>query len=503
MKPMLTGSIIGVCLFVLSLIFGWFIALGAIKKYLQSEDFNTLIAGEASKVLRADATLEQVSWNGQASSVFVRNFEATGYEDSAFSTLRIHGFEANFQLTLGHIRECIRDGAWKIPSIVVNKLEFEFDEKRQPGTWEAAQSRATGPAVAVAPEPEPKPESAAPKKRSLLERLLPQDVEFDNIHVRGVDLLWRDAGKSHRVAGMSLLISPAGADDVYKIVSPAEMTLGPAQPNGYIDIAGLPRLEVQKLNFRCNPKSKEFFVDHGAATTLGGTLDMNGEMTLGDESDLNLTANLLGVDLHQFIPEDWQKRFLGTADVRATIEGDFDNTQTHGNIEINQGVIQAIPALDTLAEATKTERFRRIALNTASANFSRNNEQLLIHDIFLQSDGLGRLQGSLGVEEGERLDGELNFGVVPGVFRFQLADYLQAKLFKDVRDNHHWTKIKIKGTVAEPRHDLDEQLIAAVQGAAGDVGEDLLKLLIDPEGADLENKVEDLAKDLLKGIFGN
>ncbi|MEM7014167.1 MAG: hypothetical protein AAF585_22125, partial [Verrucomicrobiota bacterium] len=43
-KSMMTGSFIGVAIFVISVLIGWFVALGWIKNYLKSDEFNRVIA---------------------------------------------------------------------------------------------------------------------------------------------------------------------------------------------------------------------------------------------------------------------------------------------------------------------------------------------------------------------------------------------------------------------------------------------------------------------------
>lgn len=526
LKPMIAGAVAGVALFALSLIVGWFIALGAIKSYLESDDFKLMIASETAKSLKADTTLGEVTWKGQTSSVYVKNFEATGYEDASFSSLKVHGFDANFTLTLGHLRECIRDNEWKIPAVVINKLEMVFDgERRIDGTWAATNQPATAAPAAA----ETVSTSAEPKKAGLLERLLPQEVKIDHIELDTIDLVWRDGETTHRATGMSILATPTDAEDVFHIVSPSEAALTPDRPNGYV-LIGAPgsegiRLDVRKLNFRWNPTTAEFFVDNAMAKTMDGDFDMTGEMKLGDDSDLNLRANLRGLKMDYLtddfvsgplkafapvIPDDWAVNFSGIADVSATLTGDFDTVHTNGNVEVRQGRIDSQGTiLETLATLSGNQRFLNIALNSASANFTRDDQQLLIHDIHLQSDGLGRVQGRLGIGHDKELDGALDFGVVPGVFRFQLADYLQTKLFTDVRDNHHWTTIQISGTLDDPKADFDDQLKTAALAAPAEIGKDALEQL-GLEGDDLKKAEELLNEGIkalegldLKGLFGN
>ena len=132
---MFSGTVIGVVVFGLSVLITWFVALGWIKNYLKSEEFNSLVAEAASEALKSEAQLAGVSWNGEASSVYADVFQASGYEDASFSKLEINGLSADFKLSLGFILGCIRDGAWKIPQVQINQLNVYLSDKRLAGTY--------------------------------------------------------------------------------------------------------------------------------------------------------------------------------------------------------------------------------------------------------------------------------------------------------------------------------------------------------------------------------
>ena len=270
---------------------------------------------------------------------------------------------------------------------------------------------------------------------------------------------------------------------------------------GAIQGTGLPKFDLETIDFRWNPESKEFFIASADATSVGGRLAVEGDMVLGDDSNLDLRVNLTGLEIAQVVPEDWSKRLSGQLEIDAVVTGDVDAIQSEGTIAVKEGVLTALPVLDQLATYTRTERFRRIALNRADAKFAKNGEQLLIHELFLQSDGLARLEGAITIDQSQ-LDGSLNLGVIPGILKWlPVGEDMEKAMFKDDRDGHRWTKVKIGGTVNDPSHDLDDQLLAA----GVETAKDTIKSILEDPGSAKEKTEQliDTANSLLKGLLGN
>lgn len=485
-KSMMTGSLIGVAIFVLSVLIGWFVALGWIKNYLKSDEFNQVIAKAASEALKSEAELAGVKWNGKASSVYADSFAASGYEDAAFAKLEVFGMSADFELSLGYLLGCIKAGAWKIPAVQINQVNVHFSDQRLNGTYEQAHPKAAKTEIASVSQ------GNSGASRGMFSDLLPKgQPEIDEITIKNVNLVWQSPDSAYQAAGMEVVATPTSARDIWRI-----QTTG-----GAIQGTGLPKFDVERLDFRWNPETAEFFIAQASATAAGGRLEGEGDMILGDDSKLNVDVNLTGLDLAQVVPEDWQKRLTGTLEIDAKITGDVDALQSQGTVTIKEGVLTALPVLDQLATYTRTERFRRVALNRADAKFSKNGEQLLLHEMFLQSDGLARLEGAVTIQN-KSVDGLLDLGVVPGILKWiPVGDDFEKHVFKDDREGHRWTKVRVSGPMDDINHDLDEQLVAAgVETIKGTIKD----ILENPE--DAKEKTDELietGKELLKGLFGN
>lgn len=475
-KPMITGLVIGVAAFALTAILGWFVALGAIKNYLKSEAFSTMIAEKASESLKAKSQLEGVKWDGNASSVFANSFHASGYEDASFSRLEVSGLNANFELSLSYIIGCIREGAWKISSVEINQLNLHFSDERHSGTYEQAHPKPLRPVSGIAASA-----TADPPSASGWADLLPKETKIDQIHLKNVNLIWRKDDRAYQAVGVEVMATPTSAEGSYRIQA----------WNGVIQGSGLPNFDINAMDFQWKPEISEFFIATATCDVLGGRLEVDGEIVFGENSKVDVRANMSKVNLAKMVPEDWAKRISGEIAIDATITGTLEQTQSQGTVTIDKGVLEALPVLDQLATYTKTERFRRIAMNRAAAKFANNGQQLLIHDIYLQSDGLARLEGNLAIHEGA-LDGALQLGVIPGTLKWIPAVDVEKHLFKEERDGHRWTPVTVDGTLADPRHDLDEQLAAAGISAGIETIGDTLKSIQENPGS-----AEDKAKELL------
>ena len=312
---------------------------------------------------------------------------------------------------------------------------------------------------------------------------------MDQVHIKTVNLVHENADGVYQATGVEVLATPTSAANTWRLQTNGGQIRGPDIPNA----------ELESIDFRWNPEESQFFIAQASAAIMDGRLEIDGDVTLGDSSDLDVRANLTGVAMREVVPEDWTKRFTGELEIDAHISGDVDEMASQGDIKIHDGVLTALPVLDQLARYTGTDRFRRIALNRADAKFARKGETIVLTEIFLQSDGLARLEGNLSIDE-SKLDGEVYLGVVPGILKWlPPGSSLESRIFKEERDGHRWTTVKVGGTLNDPSHDLDDQLVAAGIEEATDT---IQKILEDPGSAkDKADELIDMGKKLLEGFF--
>ncbi|WP_075089319.1 hypothetical protein [Verrucomicrobium spinosum] len=190
---------------------------------------------------------------------------------------------------------------------------------------------------------------------------------------------------------------------------------------------------------------------------------------------------------------------------------------------IKNGVVENLPLLTRIADFTRTDRFRRVALEQAKGDVTRRGADLEIRKLILQSSGLLRVEGDLDIKNGNDLNGILQVGVSTDALRWMPG--AQTQVFTESRPGgppgFAWTEVRLTGTVEAPREDLSNRLLAAmgkeliaaplglaekgieVLGTAGgepgkgaaEVGREVLKTTEDAAG-----KVMESGADLLKGV---
>ncbi|MEM9015970.1 MAG: hypothetical protein AAGC68_03070, partial [Verrucomicrobiota bacterium] len=127
-------------------------------------------------------------------------------------------------------------------------------------------------------------------------------------------------------------------------------------------------------------------------------------------------------------------------------------------MNVNEAVIESVPVLQLIAEYTRNDQFKHLALSEARTDFRREGDRLELTDLVLQSDGLVRVTGSMTME-GELMNGVFEVGVTPGTLRW--IPGAERKVFLDERDGFLWAPMTVTGTIAEPKEDLSGRLIAA------------------------------------------
>ncbi len=132
-----------------------------------------------------------------------------------------------------------------------------------------------------------------------------------------------------------------------------------------------------------------------------GRLNVDGEIEFDRAADLRVRLDK--VDFAPFLPPDWRLRLhgklAGTAQVHAPLpEGAL---QMSGDLQLVDGMLEALPLFDQIATFTRTERFRRIALTRGSLNFSNESDRTVVKNLVLESEGLMRVEGDCTIAQKE------------------------------------------------------------------------------------------------------
>ncbi len=427
---------------------GYFAARAWIDGYLRSEDFRRFVSGATARTLKADGEFAPLHFTGM--NIYSDGFKARGSDASAFSSMAIDQIRADLSLRRW------RERVWQVDHVDVQRVEVHLDGSRIT-LAEAAPGETTHlPAVGIG--------------------WLPNRVEIANASVRDVNLIWGDA--------------VSGAGSLRKLNVVANQTDGAWTidgKSGRIEHGKMPAVDL--VSTRLLYREPSLFVQ-SAEFRQGatGSLNVEGEVRFGDQIDLH--AKLADIDLAPFLNDDWRLRLHGKIAGAVRVQRAMPSEKPpviSGSLHLNSGQIEALPVLNEIADFTMLQRYRRLTLNKASADFQQENGTLRATNFIMESDGLMRVEGAFTVTKGI-IDGVFQVGVA--ATSLALVPGAQEHVFTESRGGYVWTPMHLQGPLDGPGEDLSPRLIAAAKGAviekvestvqgAFETGKDVIKGTLD------------------------
>lgn len=419
------------------LVVGLLIAKSSVQGWLRGDEFRDWVVKKASAVLRSDIELAEVKWQG--SEIYADQFRAHGYEEAAFSKLALDGVRAK--------ADGIKDGAFLIPEVTVNRFEMEFSNKRnKPLPGEAAES----PAVVKGP--------GVP---DWLARYLPNRAEVGEINLSSarVDVKKADGSIPFHMSGVRAAVEPDFRTGIWEIKG----------RGGKIVVPNQPEIVLKDLGMRW--RQRELFIDRCGLGIYGdGHVDGSGEISFAGDGNFDLELEISSIDVDKLVEGEWKERLSGTVEGPVRITGRPGAFVYEGTLSVADAAIKSIPVLRMVAEYTRNDQFKHLVLSEAKTDFKREGEVVHFTNLVLQSAGLVRVEGEM-VMSGGAIDGRFRVGVTPGTLRW--IPGAERQVFTEDKDGFLWTPMTLTGTVEEPKEDLSGRLVAAA-------GTEILKNL--PEG---------------------
>lgn len=451
---------------------GVFFVATAIQSYLKSDALRDQLTAAAGKKLNADIDLDTLRWDG--STVYAAGLRCRGYPGAAFASMDMDGLRALF--------DGAKDSAWQIPEIRINQLSLNFSDERL-----------------AAPAPSTKPGDESPSTQgtpSWLKRWIPDRAEIGALRIDATNLLVKDkqGHQTFALTSVETLSRPMDTPGAWEITG----------HGGKLLVRDLPPLSLDRAEIRWD--RDEVFINHAALgfhdnAELSGT----GDIKLGEDPQLNLDLQLGNLDSNKLLSDDWRKKISGKLEGNLTVNGNpklKSELTTKGTLRLKDGVVEGLPLLDLIAQYTKMQRFKRLALHQASADFVKVGDRIEISDLVLQSDGLTRLEGSFTLKDRQIADGQFRLGVTPGTLRW--IPGAEQKVFTHAENGFLWTPLEISGTLDQPRENLSARLAGAaveslVEDAPNQATDAAKKMLQNPSGAiDTGKKLLDSLVPLLK-----
>lgn len=429
---------------------------GAVIRYLKSDAFRDQLITAAEKKLHADVELKQLRWEG--STVYIDGWQARGDAEAAFSQMEVDGLRASFN--------GVENSAWQIPEVRINQASLRFSKKRP---------APTSSATAATPA-ENTPSASAP---NWLKKWIPDHAEIGVVRIDATNLAFHDEQDIQHLSLTSVETSsrPLAAAGTWEITG----------RNGKLFVRNLPPMTIRQLETRWN--HNEIFINQ-AALGFYDTAEISGsgDIQLGPRPKLNLDLQLSNLDTKNLLSPEWKKKLSGSLHGDFTIRGnpkEKNQLISKGSLHLKDGVIEGLPVLELIAQYTKMQRFKRLALHKASADFVKKGERIEISKLVIQSDGLTRLEGSFVLENRQIKKGQFRLGVTPGTLRW--IPGAEQKVFTQARDGFLWTPLVISGSIDQPKEDLTARLTGAaidtlVNDAPGQATDAAKKMLSDPSG---------------------
>lgn len=400
-----------------------------LKNYRNSEAFRTWLTKNVAAALKSDARLADFKWEG--SSVYADGFQSRGYEDAPVARIELAGLRATF----GGIRE----RQWSIPEATANRVTVEFSRDRLAGDF---------------PQP-PGSAAAAPASGggvpSWLRRFIPTRFDLGEARVSSTHLrvLNRAGENSFQLRNVRSRFEPE-PDGAWKI----------SGAGGDLFLPGWPEMKID--SFALRSRGHELFLNQAAVDLYqDARVTATGTMAFATPAEMDLELRIANLDVQHVLTPEWKEKLSGR--LHGTVRlagrpGAEGGLAQSGDLHLKDGLLTAIPLLESIAAYTRNDRFKRLALNETSADFEKRGDLIQLRNLVVQSDGLSRLEGSLTIQ-GRAIDGNFQLGVTPGTLRW--IPGAERTVFTQAEDGFLFTSVQVSGTLDNPKENLSARLIGA------------------------------------------
>lgn len=393
-----------------------------VKGYLKSEDFRTQLATQLGRAAKAEAKIDGLSWTGP--NVHIPKASLTPRATQGWKLIEGDGIQAT--LDFG----AIRDGVWHLPRISADMVRLDMRNASEI-------------------PPNLPPEFDTPTTSSIpgwLRRWIPTRTKIDEVHVQTFDFTPAQGG-GVSAAGLTVVAKPANDEGAWNLRA----------EGGKLTLPGLKEpLRITSANVRFDSKALVF--NDALAGWLGQSeVTARGDVPFDKDKSWSFNGTVANLDLRHLLTAEWNSKLSGV------IEGDYQASAAvvKAKIRVKSGIAQSMPVLERVADFTRTERFRRIVFDAASADIERAGELTTVRNLMLQSTGLIRVEGGFTMQGGQ-IKGEFLVGVAPDTLRWIPGS--QSHVFTERRADapgYVWTTVRIHGPVGAPREDLSNRLLAA------------------------------------------
>ena len=451
-----------------------------LRSYLHSESFRKFLAAEVGGAVNVEAVFEPFQWDGLA--VRTEGLDAEGDE----LVTSIHAERISTEVGFGGVSR----GVWEVMATRIHKLEVGLDFTVDTyGDEDEGDDRGKG---------EAKDDDKG---------WVPKDVELESLEISDFSVMAKTKAGLASAAGMAVLLEPDGGKKSYRV----SVDGGKLKTS----VKWLPPVEIDRLSGRYSD-GDVYLTDVEVSAWKDGRISGSGEWD-ADSETYSFEGQAAGLKCEDVLDDTWSRKLQGDLESKFSVNNLGEKFKARGDLNVQNGVLTAMPVLDILAAYADTRRFRTLQLSEARTDYEYSEGVTTLNNLVMASEGLLRLEGDV-VINGDSLDGRLRLGIVPGL----LANLPGAEkhVFRAGERGMLWAPIHLTGTLDDPEEDLSERLIIAagfriLEGlpeSAEKVVEITKSVLGEDPGEVIDKgrkiidegeKVIDEASGILKGLLGN
>jgi hypothetical protein len=215
-----------------------------------------------------------------------------------------------------------------------------------------------------------------------------------------------------------------------------------------------------------------------------GMITGEGERALGGAHASHATLQGANVPVAMLVSTLWQMKLSGLATGNLAYQGDDQTADAQGQITLQQGKFNVLPALGKLATLIGLPDITGVEVDKATANFDWKDHALHLTQIDVRKNDVTRVAGDVDVDASGQVDGRLKLGFPDSLI--SRWPQLQTAVFSSQSEDYGWTDVHLTGTPDHLQEDLTPRLLAAgIQS-----------------GGSLINQGAQKAMDLWKSVMG-
>jgi hypothetical protein len=398
------------------------------RNYLAGESFRALLVKEGSAILQANVVLSPLRWDGFR--VHTNLVEVSG--EHQCKSMKWDGIRTGIEP--GRIAA----GVWSVAPTRIGKISILWDT--------TAPMHKSLPMDETAP---PRSAAAPPWYQSLL----PRSIEAAPLIVDNSDIRVILKDGSMRLHEARWEVTPS--DNLKQ----ANVQLLGGKLS--LPLASAPSIRLNKA--QATYRDGNLYLTQGdGAIYERGNFQLTGEWDAVKKA-LSLEGDVEGVQCSELLLADWKQKLMGSIVANFQVASQNDKLDARGHLKLQNGMLTALPVLDTLAAYAQSIRFRTLALHDAECDFHYQDGVITLTRIKIGSEGLARIEGRCmlsPLKDGDySVDGDFQLGLAPGTL--SAIPGAEEEVFHAGSHGLRWSPLRMTGTLKNPQEDLTGRLRAA------------------------------------------